>query len=49
MRYFFDTELEFLCEKNSFQILKKFKWLSFDEPGLKTWYVVWVIKKKELL
>ena len=45
MRYFFDTELELLCEKNSFHILEKYKWLSFDEPGLKTWNVVWVIKK----
>ncbi len=45
MRYFFDTELELLCDKNSFHILEKFKWLSFDEPGLKTWNVVWVIKK----
>ena len=46
MRYFFDNELELLCEKNSFHILEKYKWLSFDEPGLKTWNVVWVIKKK---
>ncbi len=45
MRYFFDTELELLCDKNSFHILEKYKWLSFDEPGLKTWNVVWVIKK----
>lgn len=45
MRYFFDTELELLCEKNSFHILKKYKWPSYDEPGLNTWNVVWIIKK----
>ncbi len=49
MRYFFDTELELLCEKNSFHILEKYKWLSYDQPGLKTWNAVWVIKKQELL
>ena len=46
MRYFFDTELEMLCEKYGFQINKKYKWLTNKMPSFDTWSVVWVVNKK---
>jgi len=44
MRYFFDKELELICEKVGFTIEKKFKWLKETSPNYNTWNVVWVIK-----
>lgn len=46
MRYFFDTELEMLCDKHGFQIDKKYKWLTFLKPSFESWNVVWVVSKK---
>lgn len=46
MRYFFDPELEMLCEKYGFQINKKYKWLTNQVPSFETWSVVWVVNKK---
>ena len=46
MRYFFDTELEMLCDKHGFQIDKKYKWLTFQKPSFESWSVVWVVSKK---
>lgn len=45
MRYFFDTELEMLCDKHGFQIDQKYKWLTDKKPSFKTWNVVWVVSK----
>ena len=44
MRYFFDTELEFICESIGFKILNKYKWLSYKKPDFSSWNVVWIIK-----
>lgn len=50
MRYFFDTELEMLCDKHGFKIDQKYEWLSNKKPSFKSWSVVWVLSKKlELL
>jgi SAM-dependent methyltransferase len=45
MRYFFDTELEILCDKHGFKIENKYKWLEKKQPNFDTWNVVWVLKK----
>ena len=45
MRYFFDTELEMLCDKHGFSIEARYGWLSNKNPGFDTWNVVWVVKK----
>ena len=44
MRYFFDTELEFICEKIDFKIEKKYEWLSYKSPDFNSWNVVWIVK-----
>ncbi len=44
MRYFFDTELEFICESIGFNILNKYEWLSYKKPDFSSWNVVWIIK-----
>ena len=44
MRYFFDTELEFICESIGFKILNKYEWLSYKKPDFSSWNVVWIIK-----
>lgn len=44
MRYFFDTELEMLCDKHGFSIEARYGWLSYKNPGFDTWNVVWVVK-----
>ena len=44
MRYFFDTELEMLCEKYGFNIEAKYDWLNYKKPSFGTWNVVWVLK-----
>jgi len=46
MRYFFDTELEILCDKHGFSIEKKHNWLSYSNPSFDSWNVVWVLKKE---
>lgn len=46
MRYFFDTELEFLCEIVGFEILKKYEWMSDRKPSFESWNVVWIVRKK---
>ena len=44
MRYFFDTELEMICEKVGFSIIQKYEWMSDKNPDFNSWNVVWVIK-----
>lgn len=46
MRYFFDTELDLICEHVGFVVLDKFKWMNSDSPSLDSWNVVWVLKGK---
>jgi len=46
MRYFFDTELEMLCERHGFDIEMKYEWLNHIQPSFDTWNVVWVLKSK---
>ena len=45
MRYFFDTELELVCEKVGFNIENKYKWMSQHRPDFSSWNVVWILKK----
>jgi SAM-dependent methyltransferase len=45
LRFFFDTELELICERLEFKILEKYEWMSFKKPNLKSRNVVWLIKK----
>ena len=45
MRYFFDTELELICEQVGFNIQQKYMWMSQKKPNLNSWNVVWVLKK----
>jgi SAM-dependent methyltransferase len=44
MRYLFDTELEFICEKVGFEILNKYDWMVTSRPTSNSWNVVWVLK-----
>lgn len=45
LRYFFDTELELICRRLKFKILKKYEWMSLKKPDFKSRNVVWLIKK----
>jgi SAM-dependent methyltransferase len=45
MRYFFDTELEMVCEKVRLRAVNKFEWMSNKNPDFNSWNVVWVAKK----
>lgn len=45
MRYFFDTELEMICEKTGLNIIQKYEWLSEKNPDFNSWNVVWIVKK----
>jgi len=44
MRYFFDTELEIICNLVGLTILKKYKWMSNKSPDFSSWSVVWILK-----
>jgi SAM-dependent methyltransferase len=44
MRYFFDTELELICNKIGFKVENKYKWLSQSNPDFESWNVVWIVK-----
>lgn len=44
MRYFFDTELEIVCTKLGFSIIKKYEWMSSNAPSFGSWNVVWIVK-----
>lgn len=45
MRYFFDTELEMLCDKHRFKIDQRYEWLTNKKPSFESWSVVWVVSK----
>jgi SAM-dependent methyltransferase len=45
MRYFFDTELEMICDKVNFTFEKKYTWLLETEPNFNSWNVVWLLRK----
>lgn len=44
MRYFFDTELELICQKVGFSIMNKYEWMSKNNPEFNSWNVVWIVK-----
>ena len=44
MRYFFDTELDLICEQVGFEVQEKFKWMCNSSPSLDSWNVVWILK-----
>ncbi len=46
MRYFFDTELEIVCQLVGFEVLNKFEWISNKNPEFSSWNVVWIVKKE---
>jgi len=46
MRYLFDTELEIICDSVGLSIEKKSVWMCDKKPGLDSWNVVWVVKKR---
>lgn len=43
MRYFFDTELEILCEMLGFKINNKFTWMQKTVPNFDSWNAIWVL------
>ena len=45
MRYFFDLELELVCEQVGFTIENKYEWMSTKQPSFQSWNVVWVVRK----
>lgn len=44
MRYYFDSELESMCQQAGFRVLKKYEWLTYNNPSVKSWYAIWVIQ-----
>ncbi len=44
MRYFFDTELELICQRVGFSIMNKYEWMSKNNPEFNSWNVVWIVK-----
>jgi SAM-dependent methyltransferase len=44
MRYFFDTELDLICQKVEFNVIQKYEWMSNKSPDFNSWNVVWVVK-----
>lgn len=44
MRYYFDSELEFMCQQAGFHVLKKYEWLTYNNPNMNGWYAIWVIQ-----
>lgn len=45
MRYFFDTELEMVCQYTGLRVLKKFGWMNNSNPDFNSWNVTWVVGK----
>jgi SAM-dependent methyltransferase len=45
MRYFFDTELELICDKVGFEVLNKYEWMSQNTPNFNSWNVVWILRR----
>ena len=45
MRYFFDTELELICEEVGFKVERKYEWMTDKSPDFDSWNTVWIIKK----
>ena len=45
MRYFFDTELELICDKVGFEILNKYEWMNQNTPNFNSWNVVWILRR----
>ena len=46
MRYFFKPEIEVFLSIADFDMLQCYKWLTTDEPGLDSWYVMVLAKAK---
>jgi SAM-dependent methyltransferase len=43
MRYFFDTELELICDLVGLKVLEKYAWMTFEKPDSSSWSVLWVV------
>jgi len=43
MRYFFDPELELICDMVGLRVLKKYEWMTSKSPDFTSWNVVWVV------
>ncbi|WP_320035344.1 class I SAM-dependent methyltransferase [Halarcobacter sp.] len=46
MRYFFDPELEFICELVGFKLKNKYEWLTNKTPNINSWNVMWILKNE---
>lgn len=46
MRYFFKPEMEILLSAADLQMLDCYRWLTKEEPGFDSWYVVFAAKAK---
>jgi SAM-dependent methyltransferase len=46
MRYFFKPEMEILLSAAGLQMLDCYRWLTKEEPGFDSWYVVFTAKAK---
>lgn len=44
MRYFFDTELELICDQIGFEVINKYEWMTKKNPDFSSWNVVWVLR-----
>ena len=44
MRYFFDFELEMICDKVGLSVERKYEWMSDKSPDFGSWNAVWVLK-----
>jgi len=45
MRYFFDTELEIICNIVGLKIINKYEWMTNKNPDFNSWNVVWIVRK----
>lgn len=45
MRFFFDSELELICDLIGLKIVSKNQWMTNSKPTINSWNVVWTAKK----
>ena len=45
MRYFFDIELDIICDTLGFKVINKLEWMKQSSPNLHSWNVVWILQK----
>jgi len=45
MRFLFKNEIELFIKKNKYNLVRFYSWLSFEEPQMKDWGAVFIVKK----